>query len=117
METPITTSCSSDLSAAILNEARVRAKKIHKFDSHQTRLKITEQFENCTNGKKPYDWQLNVTEALLLGLDCVVIAGTGAGKTMPFMMPLLMHPKKHIIIISPFDALEIDQVRGGGSSC
>ena len=89
------------------------AKKSHKFDSHQTRLKIIEQFEICTNGKKPYDWQLNVTEALLLGLDCVVIAGTGAGKTMPFMMPLLMHPKKHIIIISPLDTLEIDQVHEG----
>ncbi|KAN0082803.1 hypothetical protein V8E55_008598, partial [Tylopilus felleus] len=100
---------SSTLSAAVLNKARDRAKKSHKFDSHQTRLEITEEFENCTNGKKPYSWQLNVTEALLLGLDCVVIAGTGAGKTMPFMMPLLLHPKKHIVIISPLNALEIDQ--------
>ena len=38
---------------------------------------------------RPYSWQLDVTEAIFLGLDPVVIAGTGAGKTMPFMMPLL----------------------------
>ncbi|KAJ7506438.1 hypothetical protein B0H11DRAFT_1707242, partial [Mycena galericulata] len=41
--------------------------------------------------KPPYDWQIEVAEALILGLDAVVIAGTGAGKTIPFMMPLLLY--------------------------
>ncbi|KAN0078270.1 hypothetical protein V8E55_010327 [Tylopilus felleus] len=62
-----------------------------------------EEFENCTNGKKPNDWQLNAIQALLLGLYCV---------TMPFVMPLLMPPKKHIVIISLLNALESDQVFG-----
>jgi len=42
----------------------------------------------------PYEWQLDVTEAILLGIDSVVIEGTGAGKTMSFMMPLLLNDKK-----------------------
>ncbi|KAJ7082066.1 P-loop containing nucleoside triphosphate hydrolase protein, partial [Mycena belliarum] len=54
--------------------------------------------------KAPYDWQLDVSEAYLLGLDAVVIAGTGAGKTMPFMMPLLLHRDKYSLIISPLKA-------------
>ncbi|KAF8838048.1 P-loop containing nucleoside triphosphate hydrolase protein [Paxillus ammoniavirescens] len=100
-----------DLSTTNLNWARDMVQKNHKYDSKLTRLKICEEFEKRTNGKKPYDWQLNVAEALLTGLDCIVVAGTGAGKTMPFMMPLLVQPKKHIIIISPLDALENDQAR------
>ncbi|KAF9236864.1 hypothetical protein BU15DRAFT_88933 [Melanogaster broomeanus] len=99
-----------DQSTNNLSKARELAKKNHKYDSTLTRLKICEEFEKRTNGKKPYDWQLNVAEALLTGLDCVVVAGTGAGKTMPFIMPLLVQPKKHIIVISPLDALETDQM-------
>jgi len=50
-------------------------------------------------------------EAILLGLDTVVIAGTGAGKTMPFVMPLLLDKKKKAIVISPLKILQADQVR------
>jgi len=45
-----------------------------------------------------------------VGLDCSVIAGTGAGKTMPFVMPLFLDPKKIVVVISPLNALEEDQV-------
>ncbi|KAI0694256.1 P-loop containing nucleoside triphosphate hydrolase protein, partial [Cerioporus squamosus] len=53
----------------------------------------------------------DVTEALLLGLDTAVIVGTGAGKTMAFVMPLLIDKtkKKKVIIISPLNELELDQ--------
>jgi ATP-dependent helicase YprA (DUF1998 family) len=44
-------------------------------------------------------------------LDSVVIAGTGAGKTMPFMMPLLLDTNKEVIIVSPLKVLQADQVR------
>ena len=30
-------------------------------------------------GNKPYDWQVDVTEVLLLGLDCIVIVAAGIG--------------------------------------
>lgn len=99
-----------DSALDLLQAAREKAKKDPKYDSQLARLKIVNEFEKQTHGKRPYDWQLDVAEALLLGLDCVVTAGTGAGKTMPFIMPLLIHPKKHVIVISPLDALENDQV-------
>ena len=59
----------------------------------------------------PRMWQLDVAECLLLGIDCEVIAATGAGKTLPFVLPLLVRPDKMVIILSPLDALELDQVR------
>jgi CRISPR/Cas system-associated endonuclease/helicase Cas3 len=61
-------------------------------------------------GKDPYDWQLDVTEVILLDLDSVVIAGTGAGKTMPFMMLLLLNKSKKVIIVLPLKILQVDQV-------
>jgi ATP-dependent helicase YprA (DUF1998 family) len=56
-----------------------------------------------------YSWQLDVGEALHLGLNCFVIAGTGEGKTLPFVMPLL-HDKMDCKVISPLNALEEDQI-------
>ena len=38
----------------------------------------------------PYDWQIDLAEALTLGLDATVIAGTGSGKILPWAMPLLL---------------------------
>lgn len=64
-----------------------------------------------------HSWQLNIGEAVSLGLDSVLVARTGAGKTLPFIMPLLAHnnpnklqEKKKIIIISPLNVLQEDQV-------
>ena len=44
--------------------------------------KCREKFAN-----DPHEWQLDITETLLLGVDDtnIVIAGTGLGKTIPFM--------------------------------
>jgi bloom syndrome protein len=61
-------------------------------------------------GKDLYEWQLDVTEAILLGLDSAMIAGTRAGKTMPFMMSLLLNKHRKVIIISPLKVLQVDQV-------
>ena len=59
---------------------------------------------------RPYDWQLDVAEALLVGLDSIVIAqaGAGSGKTIPFMLPLLIHPEKMVLILSPLKVLQQD---------
>ncbi|KAI0286328.1 P-loop containing nucleoside triphosphate hydrolase protein [Russula brevipes] len=59
----------------------------------------------------PHSWQLDVAECLILGLDCELIAPTGAGKTIPFVLPLFYWPEKFIIIISPLNALEEDQAQ------
>ena len=73
---------------------------------------VDEVVRRC-GGKVPYEWQLDVAEALYLGLDSVIIAGTGAGKTLPFVMVLLAHTSANtkIIIVSTLNELERDQVR------
>ena len=58
------------------------AKRKKGYDWQRTRDDITSIFRERF-GTDPYSWQLDV--AILLGLHSVVIAGTGAGKTMPFM--------------------------------
>lgn len=65
-----------------------------------------------SGGLKPYEWQLDA-EALLLRLDLTVIAGTGAGKTIPFILPLLNDPnaKSIVLVILPLKELQTEQVR------
>jgi len=62
-------------------------------------------------GTDLFEWQLDVTEAILLGLDSVVIAGIRAGKTMLFMMPLLLDKAKKVLIVSLLKVLQADQVQ------
>lgn len=99
-------------SSRLLEGARATAAKEHKYSSARTRSRLISTFSEACGGKVPFDWQVNVAEALLLGLDIVLTAGTGAGKTMPFVMPLLLNKteKKMVIIISPLNELERDQV-------
>ena len=68
---------------AILDAARAAAAITTQYSSVKTRQEISVSFENAF-GQTPYGWQVDICEALLLGLDCIAIAGTGAGKTMPF---------------------------------
>ncbi|KIM86068.1 hypothetical protein PILCRDRAFT_5136 [Piloderma croceum F 1598] len=92
-----------------LQKAREEAARKNGYDSTRTRSDLKSIFRDRF-GKDSYEWQLDVTVAILLGLDSVVITGTGAGKTMPFMMPLLLDDKKKVIIISPLKILQADQV-------
>lgn len=96
----------------VLQAARDAAVISRQYSSAQTREDLIASFKGAFNGLEPYNWQLDVTEAVLLGLDCVAIAGTGSGKTMPFAMPLLVDrtKKKMVIVISPLNDLEEDQV-------
>ena len=96
-------------SADILENARNVAFEKNNFLSDATRTKMHDGLKTRT-GMVAYNWQLDVAEALLLGLDCSVIAGTGAGKTTPFILPLLVETKKVVVIISPLNSLEEDQV-------
>ena len=96
-----------------LKNAREAALKDRNYDSEGTRQTMSQKLKDVFNGRSPYDWQLDAAESLILGLDCVVVAGTGAGKTIPFMLPLLLHDSRNkvVLIISPLNALEMDQVR------
>lgn len=103
------------LSLKLLEEARKLALLRSKpFDSKAARLVIENAlFERSGRRIKPYSWQLDVAEALLLGLDCVVIAGTGFGKSLPFILSLLAggtYEDMIIVVICPLNALEEDLV-------
>ncbi|KAJ7714046.1 hypothetical protein DFH07DRAFT_763152 [Mycena maculata] len=94
----------------ILQAAREKARRKRNYDSAKTRRDLARLFEEQYK-KPPYQWQIDVSEALVLGLDAMVIAGTGAGKTIPFMMSLLLCPKKFVLVISPLKILQADQAK------
>ncbi len=98
--------------AGTLQNACGAVLKDWKYDSEGTRQTMAQKFQDIFDGRKSYDWQLDAAEALVLGLDCVVVAGTGAGKTIPFVLPLFVHDSKDklVLVISPLNALETDQV-------
>jgi ATP-dependent helicase YprA (DUF1998 family) len=96
-----------------LKNARDAALKDRNYDSEGTRQTMSRKLQDVFNGRIPYEWQLDAAEALILGLDCVVVAGTGAGKTIPFVLPLFVQDSwdKLVLIISPLNTLETDQAR------
>ncbi|KAI0044185.1 P-loop containing nucleoside triphosphate hydrolase protein [Auriscalpium vulgare] len=103
-------------SYALLQEAKTRAAAKSGYNSARTRKQMSNECKRRSGGKIiPYDWQLDVAECLLLGVDCELIAPTGAGKTIPFALPLMaessMKQKKTMVILSPLNALEDDQAR------
>src|ERR1700677_326810 len=92
-----------------LQRAREETALKSGYNSSKTRSDLISIFCNRF-GHDPYEWQLDVTEAILLGLDSVVIAGTGAGKTMPCVMLLLLDKMKKVLIISPLKISQADQI-------
>jgi ATP-dependent helicase YprA (DUF1998 family) len=104
---------SASRASTTLKIARDAALKDRNYDSDWTRQTMSSKLQDVFDGRTPYDWQLDAAEALVLGLDCVVVAGTGAGKTIPFALPLFVQDSrdKLVLIISPLNALETDQVR------
>ncbi|KAF5324977.1 hypothetical protein D9619_009839 [Psilocybe cf. subviscida] len=92
-----------------LQAAREKAAEDRGYDSASMRNRLTVAFERKFN-VPPYPWQLDVTEAMLVGLDSLSIAGTGSGKTIPFFLPLMADPTKQMVIISPLKILQDDQV-------
>ncbi|EJF63990.1 hypothetical protein DICSQDRAFT_31478, partial [Dichomitus squalens LYAD-421 SS1] len=92
----------------LLEAARADAKKTRKYDSAQARHTMLEKCKEKT-GLTPYKEQLDLGECMLLGLDATCIAGTGWGKTLPFVLPLFVCPRKIVLIISPLNVLEADQ--------
>ncbi|KAJ6451972.1 hypothetical protein C8R45DRAFT_1113313 [Mycena sanguinolenta] len=100
----------AEKSQRLLQAAHQKARRKTKYDSARTQRNLAHLFEE--NFKKPpYKWQIDVSEALVLRLDAVVLAGTGAGKTIPFMMPLLLDRKKFVLVISLLKILQEDQAK------
>ena len=58
----------------ILEKARHKAFKKDGYNSASTRHRLTKLFSERFDGAELRPWQLDVTEAILLGLDSLVIA-------------------------------------------
>ncbi|EMD34592.1 hypothetical protein CERSUDRAFT_75551 [Gelatoporia subvermispora B] len=71
----------SEATYSVFRAKRRAAMKSRKYCSEETRQRMADGFRDECDGKEPYTWQLDAAEAVLLGLDCLVVAGTGAGKT------------------------------------
>ena len=101
-----------ELSYKLLSEARVEKEGYNSLATRRTLSKTaTALYPTIT----PYDWQVDLAEALTLGLDATVIAGTGSGKTLPWAMPLLLEQNhdRICLVILPLDELEADHVWRG----
>jgi superfamily II DNA helicase RecQ len=55
--------------------------------------------------------QLDAAIELLRGEDVILDVGTGNGKSLTFLLPLLLDNNDINLIVSPLTALMIDQVR------
>ena len=64
------------------------------YDLCNTRDALTIAVNATFNQNIPCNFQLDVAEALILGLDTTVIAGMGSRKTLPWAMPLLLDENK-----------------------
>ena len=64
------------LSYKNLDNGRQAAATDNTYNSPDTRKRLTGLFR-ARFGGDPHDWQLDVTEAILLGLNTILIAGTG----------------------------------------
>ncbi|KAJ7340731.1 hypothetical protein DFH08DRAFT_704472, partial [Mycena albidolilacea] len=49
------------------------------YQTAPTRAKLRTEFIQRNNGMVPHDWQIDIAEALLLGPNCSLIAGTAVG--------------------------------------
>jgi hypothetical protein len=60
----------------VLQAAWDAAKISRQYCSARTRTELVTSFKAALNGLEPYSWQLDIMEAILLGLECIAIAGT-----------------------------------------
>ncbi|KAH9915608.1 P-loop containing nucleoside triphosphate hydrolase protein, partial [Fomitopsis serialis] len=96
-----------------LAAARDLVTRTYGYNSERAQQIMSDEFFLNSRGNRPYKWQLDIAEALLLGLNCTAIAGTGRGKTIPFMLPMFLpkNMKKMVAVMSPLKNLQRDQAR------
>ena len=99
-----------ELSFNLLSDAPA---KRASYNSQATQHTFSDSITALCPKIKLYDWQIDIAEALALGLDATVVAGTGSGKTLPWAIPLLLEGNrdKICLVISPLNELKVDHVR------
>ena len=74
---------------------------------------LRELLSKCTKqrtGLLPRPFQLDAAVALVCNRDLIVKVGTGSGKTLAFVMPCFVLMKPVVVVVSPLNALQKDQV-------
>ncbi|KAJ7064173.1 hypothetical protein C8F01DRAFT_39962 [Mycena amicta] len=61
-------------------------------------------------GKTPFQWQLDAAVAILCGENLILDVGTGCGKSLCFVLPLLLDESDIAISVMPLTVLMLDQV-------
>ncbi|KAG8944357.1 hypothetical protein FRC04_002016 [Tulasnella sp. 424] len=59
--------------------------------------------------KTPFTWQAHASATILSGVDCLVVAPTGGGKSLPIILPMLLKQQGFALVLSPLNALQISQ--------
>jgi superfamily II DNA helicase RecQ len=60
-------------------------------------------------GIQPLKFQLDAADAILQGKDVILDVGTGSGKSLCFILPLLLNESDISLVISPLTALMMEQ--------
>jgi superfamily II DNA helicase RecQ len=95
-----------------LPQLMVAASKVRQYKPAEINVhRLVAQAQELL-GCEPFEWQLEVTKAILGGEDVIVDVGTGNGKSLCFSLPLLINKNDVNLVISPLTALMIDQVWG-----
>lgn len=102
---------------ALLQSAKEKAAASTVYDSAFTRKQMAEEIMKRTGNRiTPHSWQLDAAEAVLLKLDCTLIAPTASGKLLAVVLPLLWHQlqnalsDKFVILITPLQVLGAEKV-------
>ncbi|KAF8597052.1 P-loop containing nucleoside triphosphate hydrolase protein, partial [Ceratobasidium sp. AG-I] len=78
-------------------------------------LTLEQSFVEATKaatGFVPHPWQVSAACALYSGKrDVLVLAGTGYGKTLPFVMNCFLRPDLIVWIVSPLNYIEMQQAK------
>ena len=80
----------------VVPEPRDKAAQKSSYDWKLTHGRLYSEFKKRF-GADAHEWQIQVTEAILLGLDSVVIAGTGSGHLLCLLW--LMPHEKYLLYL------------------
>jgi ATP-dependent helicase YprA (DUF1998 family) len=82
---------------------------LRKASDEQLRAILEERTERIT-GMKPRPFQTDSALSLHKHTDLILVAGTGFGKTLAFVMPCFLWKRNVVLILSPLNALQDEQV-------
>ena len=87
--------------------------KVHKYKKEELDEDIEDALivkTKLLTGLSPFSWQLDCMKPIMCGKDVCIDVGTGCGKSLYFILPLLLHNRDLALVVSPLSALMIDQV-------